>query len=171
MELSKLMAIAARLDQLDYYQLLGVARDAPMEDIRKAYHRRARSVHPDRFFEHPDPEIGVSIDRIFKRMTEAYTILRDERKRGHYDQGLQSQPPKLRFSDEDQQSLVRAEKATTGSTPQGRKFYEKAVALYEKKQVKLAIQSLRMATTFETENRHFQSLLQQWEEEVARQGG
>lgn len=171
MELSKLMAIAARLDQLDYYQLLGVARDVSMADIRQAYHRRARSVHPDRFFEHPDPEIGVSIDRIFKRMTEAYTILRDEKKRGHYDLGLQAVPPKLRFSDEDQQAIVRAEKAMTGSTPQGRKFYEKAMGHYEKKQVKQAIQSLRMACTFETENPHFLSLLQQWEEELARMGG
>lgn len=167
MELSQLMAIAAKIDQLSYYQLLGIASGASDADIRKAYHRRARTIHPDRFFEHPDPEIRKSIDRIFKRMTEAYTVLRDDEKRGHYDRNLAQTPPRLRFTDEDQQALLRAHKAVTGTTPQGRKFFEKAQTQYEKGQRKQALQSLRMACTFEANNEHFQTLLQQWEKEVS----
>ena len=167
MELSQLMAIAARIDQLNYYQLLGLSREANFSEIRKAYHRRARSIHPDRFFEYPDPEIRVSIDRIFKRVAEAYTVLRDDEKRKHYDHGLSATPPRMRFTDEDQQAMLRSQKAVTGTTPQGRKFYDKAQALYEKKQIKMAVQSLKMACTFETDNTHFQTLLEQWEEELA----
>ncbi len=166
MELSQLMAIAARVDRLNYYQLLGVAQEAERSEIRKAYHRRARSIHPDRFFEFPDPEIRVSIDRIFKRVAEAYTVLRDEKKREHYDKGLTETPPRLRFTDEDQQAMLRADKAVTGTTPQGRKFYEKAQTHYDKKQLKQAVQSLRMACTFEASNEHFQTLLSQWETEL-----
>ncbi len=168
MELSQLMAIAARIDQLNYYQLLGLSREASFSEIRGAYHKRARSIHPDRFFEFPDPEIRVSIDRIFKRVAEAYTVLRDDEKREFYNQGLEATPPRMRFTDKDQQALLRSKKAITGTTPQGRKFYEKAQTLYEKKQVKMAIQSLRMACTFETNNSHFQTLLEQWEDELAR---
>jgi curved DNA-binding protein CbpA len=167
-ELSKLMAIAAKIDQLDYYQLLGVSRDAPFVEIRRAYHRRARTIHPDRFFEFPDPEIRVSIDRIFKRIAEAYTILRDEDKRAHYNQGLNQDPPKLRFTDQDQQAIREDQKAASGRTAQGRKFYEKATKLYQKKQLKQAIQALRIAITFESENPHFQTLLSQWEAESAK---
>ena len=166
MELSKLMAIAAKVDQLDYYQLLGTTKDASSVDIRRAYHKRARSIHPDRFFSLPDPEILSSIDRIFKRIAEAYTILRDEGKRNFYDQGLLETPRKLRFNAEDQQALRQKEKAKEGRTPQGRQFYEKAHRMYKRKEIKQAVQALQMAVTFEADNTHFQELLSQWQEEL-----
>src|SRR6187399_3474865 len=62
----------------DYYDVLGVERDASAEDIRKAYRKLARQHHPD---VNKDP--GAE-DR-FKEVSEAYEVLRDPEKRERYD--------------------------------------------------------------------------------------
>ena len=63
----------------DYYQILGVARNASEEDIKKAYRRLARKYHPDVSKE------SNAEDR-FKEVAEAYEVLRDSEKRAAYDQ-------------------------------------------------------------------------------------
>ena len=62
----------------DYYETLGVPRDASAEDIRRAYRKLARKYHPD-VNKEPDAE-----DR-FKQISEAYEVLRDDDKRARYD--------------------------------------------------------------------------------------
>lgn len=64
----------------DYYALLGVTRDASAEDIKKAYRRLARELHPD---VNPDPEHQER----FKEVTAAYEVLSDPEKRQMYDLG------------------------------------------------------------------------------------
>lgn len=63
----------------DYYELLGVARDASTEDVKKAYRKLALQYHPDR-----NKDAGAE-DR-FKEISEAYAVLSDAEKRKTYDQ-------------------------------------------------------------------------------------
>ena len=64
----------------DYYSALGVSRDAGEDDIKKAYRRLARKYHPD-----VNPGDKASEER-FKKVTEAYEVLSDAKKRQMYDQ-------------------------------------------------------------------------------------
>ncbi len=63
----------------DYYEVLGVDRNASTEDIEKAYRKLARQYHPDRNI--GDPESATQ----FKEVTEAHEILVHEEKRARYD--------------------------------------------------------------------------------------
>ncbi len=66
----------------DYYDVLGIKRNAKPEEIKKAYRRLARKYHPD-----VNPGDKASEDR-FKLTTEAHDVLSDPKKRKVYDQFL-----------------------------------------------------------------------------------
>jgi molecular chaperone DnaJ len=63
----------------DYYEILGVARDADGETIKKAYRKLALQYHPDR------NSGSAEAEERFKEITEAYEVLRDADKRAAYD--------------------------------------------------------------------------------------
>jgi molecular chaperone DnaJ len=63
----------------DYYEVLGIGRDADASQVKKAYRRLAMECHPDR-----NPADKKAEER-FKEITEAYEVLRDTDKRGRYD--------------------------------------------------------------------------------------
>ncbi len=73
----------------DYYEILGIPRDATQEEIKRAYRRLALKYHPDR---NPGDK---EAEEKFKEIAEAYDILRDPEKRAIYDRyghaGLQGQ--------------------------------------------------------------------------------
>lgn len=66
---------------VDYYEVLGVARGAAAEDIKKAFKKLALKWHPDR---HPEAERTQAEER-FKQVNEAYEVLSDPEKRARYD--------------------------------------------------------------------------------------
>jgi molecular chaperone DnaJ len=70
----------AKAQQRDYYEVLGVARTATVEEIKSAYRKCALKWHPDR---HPEDKAEAEVK--FRESTEAYSVLSDAEKRQVYD--------------------------------------------------------------------------------------
>ncbi|MFC4766343.1 molecular chaperone DnaJ [Effusibacillus consociatus] len=68
------------MSKRDYYEVLGVSRNATEDEIKKAYRKLARQYHPDVNKDDPNAEVK------FKEVTEAYEVLSDKEKRSRYDQ-------------------------------------------------------------------------------------
>lgn len=77
-------------EKRDYYEVLGVAKGASLDDIKKAYRKLAIQYHPDK-----NPG-NKEAEEKFKEAAEAYSVLSDDQKRARYDQfghaGLGGQP-------------------------------------------------------------------------------
>ena len=64
----------------DYYKILGVPKDAPAADIKKAYRKLARQYHPDA------NKGDAKAEEKFKEISEAYDVLSDDKRRKEYDE-------------------------------------------------------------------------------------
>ncbi len=80
---------ASASDVKDYYETLGVPRDAAQDDIKRAFRRLARETHPD-----ANPGDAAAEAR-FREVAEAYEVLSDPQRRAAYDRGELSDPGNL----------------------------------------------------------------------------
>ena len=74
-------------EKRDYYEVLGVSKDATPEEIKKAYRKMAAKYHPDR-----NPGDKAAEEK-FKEAAEAYDVLSDTEKRAKYDKFGHSMGP------------------------------------------------------------------------------
>ncbi|HEY9731655.1 MAG TPA: DnaJ domain-containing protein [Drouetiella sp.] len=103
----------------DFYAILGVEQEAPPEEIRKAYLRLAKKLHPDRYPN--DPEQRATAQTEFAKVTRAHDIVGDAQRRSEYDtlrelkkNRTQSQAAPAESAD---QSSARQRKETTRMMP------------------------------------------------------
>ena len=158
-------ALSAALDRLDYFGVLKLPQAATPADIKAAYYRESRAFHPDRFAAYPDPAFRDLVGKVYRRVNEAYTVLRDDQKRARYiaDVTGPDRAHKLRFTEAEEAQVKEEQKRKIeeqlGLTPNGRKFF--AAALVEAKAQRWdgAVRALRSALMYEPANARFKEAL------------
>jgi curved DNA-binding protein CbpA len=84
------IAWAESLETMNYYDVLRVPFDATPKAVQQAFHELSLRCHPDRFVEE-EPEVGAAAAVVFKRLVEAYNVLRRPQLRARYDAELAKQ--------------------------------------------------------------------------------
>jgi DnaJ-class molecular chaperone len=156
LEISALVRI---MDELDYYQLLGVEPKASTAEIRKAYHGSSRIFHPDANRNLAE-DLRAHCGRISKRISEAYCVLRDARRRQAYDAKRgEGSNLRIQIAEAKNAHVERRRAEARGATAQGCQFHGKAEADIKAGNLAGAIQNLQMALTFEPGNVGFKTLV------------
>jgi DnaJ-class molecular chaperone len=157
--------LATVLDQLDYYGVLKLEYGAGAADVKTAYYRESRTFHPDRYAAVESAEIREMIGRIYRRINEAYTVLRDDQKRVMYlaDVSGPDRLKKLRFTEAEESAVQAGQKRKVeeqfGLTPNGRKFYSAALVEINAQRWEAAERALKGALMYESGNERFKEQL------------
>ena len=159
------------LDDLDYYELLNVARGGTVDEVRAAFRAFAEAFHPDG---HPgrSPAELSALDAIFKRGTEAYAVLTDPALRARYDAkaaSSQGVPPRLQSAPPSSAaggSQAPPRLADQVRSPSARPFVLRAEELVEKGDLKQARLQMVMAKHYDQGNDVLEDYLRFIEEEM-----
>ena len=156
-------ATASILDQLDYFQVLKVNTDASIAELRAAFHRESRTWHPDRLFHVPDEQLKERVNRVYKRITEAWTILRDERMRAKYLEDISGpqRERKLRWTEESEQERKRAREEEVGTTPNGRRYYAAGTVDLQAGRAESALRNFKAALVYEPQNERYRAAIEE----------
>ena len=156
---TEITALAGILGELDYYQLLHLSSDAKPSDIKRAYHATCRAFHPDSN-RNQEPEVRRAIDEIAKRVSEAYSILRNPRRRKAYDQQVAARAGvRMALAEAEAAGSRKQTEAREGRTPQGRQYFNLASANLRQGDFAGAVRNLQTAVTFEPDSVYFKEQL------------
>jgi DnaJ-class molecular chaperone len=156
---TEIAALARIIDELDYFQLLHLKRGAAASEVKQAYYQTARAFHPDAN-RHLEPQQRAAVEKIAKRVTEAYSVLRDARRHQAYLQHLESSEGVRMQLAEAEAKANRQATQDQGRTPQGRQYFNLATADLRRGDFLAAARNLQTALTFEPDNAFFKAQLE-----------
>lgn len=163
---AEIRALASLLDELDYYQILEIPRDAPMSAVKRAYYGVSRRLHPDANRDLA-PDLRAELERIAKRVSEAYSVLRDGRRRKAYDEKIEGEGgTRLQLAQAEAAAGKRTVEDHLGHTPNGRRFFTLARADIDRGNLSAAARNLQTALAFEPGNDAFKKKLSEVREQM-----
>jgi DnaJ-class molecular chaperone len=132
------------LGEVDYYQILGLGRDATDDAIRAAYYKLATRLHPDVHGDELEPEFRRKLTAVFSRAVEAYRVLTDGARRLEYDAGLADGEVRMAAG-----VKVKAKPEESIQDANARKFYTLGAQALGGGDTKAAVMNLRVAFSLE----------------------
>jgi DnaJ-class molecular chaperone len=170
-KLLEIAKIAQQIDKLDYYQILNVQRNANTQGIKEAFYKRSRQFHPDRYFNVGNEDFRQDVNKIYKRISEAYAILRNDRDRESYTLliGGPKREENLRYMKKVEDTRGQSEEYDGGNGP-GKRYYLMAAKAFKNLDYNSAKINLQLALSMEDDNENFQSLMTQIDEIIAQRG-
>mgnify|MGYP002631301871 CR=1 FL=1 len=146
------------LDELDYYQLLGLERDADPAEVEPAFRAQSRILHPDRLARLGDAQLTRQATAIYRTVNEAYRCLKEPESRVQYDQELAQ--GQIRISDSGRSDAKAAGEASAdpekaARTEKGGKYWRLALQQWRDEDYQGCVMNIQFALNFEGDNEVF----------------
>jgi curved DNA-binding protein CbpA len=156
---TEIKALARIIGDIDYYELLDLKPDAGVGEVKRAYHQTSRRFHPDAN-RHLEGDLKEAVRVIAMRVSEAYSVLRNPRRRRAYDERLKSgDGVRIRLSEAQATADKQASEELEGRTREGRQYHQMARRDQQKQDWASAARNLQTALTFEPDNASFREEL------------
>lgn len=149
-----------RLDQLDYYTLLGVEEHASSDEIRAAFHRFALRYHPDQHVGTGERRLARA-EQIYRRGAEAYRVLLDPPSRREYDAGLSQGALRYVQETDGRSRPPGPSRRVPSMAPRARPLVQQAEASLRNGDAKAAVLSLKIALGHDPGNETIEARLEE----------
>jgi len=126
-KIAELEMLSQEIESKNYYEILDVARDATLKEIKKSYFEMARKYHPDRFDRELPQDSREMVEEVFGHITRAFQTLNNEKEKQDYDAKL-DEPQELDRKGLDQRADM---KFRQGKSLFNRDKYEEALVCFE----------------------------------------
>ncbi len=137
----------AKLDELSYYELLGISTTASIPDVRAAFYRLSNDLHPDRYLGMHDREVRERLETIYARICEGYRVLSTPEKRTAYARALGE--GKKRLTSTDRESKAPQNPEDSIKHEEAKKFFRLGLICLQRKDFKGAVMNFNFARSFE----------------------
>ena len=156
----EILALARVLAAMDYYQTLKVDRKAPLQEVKKAFFRESQAYHPDRFYSSTDGELKDAVMAVYKRIAEAYAVVRDPELRAKYDAQLAASAASVAAGGAPAEAAARLDRREApavqadpkAKNPQAQKYLQMGLMALRKGDFAAAELNLKFASNFEPGN-------------------
>jgi curved DNA-binding protein CbpA len=162
------LEIAVRLDGMDYFTLLNLEQSADDRSVRTAFRSLATHYHPDRLGQTDDRVLHDAVSAIYRRITEAYAVLRSPSRRADYCAGLDQGFLRFNADHAEQRRYAEREAAIPGTTAAGRTHFEAAQAALRNGDAAAARAEILAALLYERDCEGFLDLRDQIEASAAK---
>jgi hypothetical protein len=166
-DMAELDRLSTSLDALDYFELLHCEKSASPAEIKRSFYQWSRTFHPDKFFQLTDKVLKERVHEVYKRITEAYYVLRDDRKRVKYlaDVAGPEREQRLRFTEaaevENKTAKKKEIEEQIGTHPKGRQFFQTGMTDFDAGRFAGAERNFKMALTYEPQNAKYKEKLKE----------
>src|SRR5512141_2731260 len=135
-----------RLDQLSYYDLLGLPVGSDFASVRAAFYRMAAELHPDRYYTLTDSTLKERLEAIYARVCEGYRVLTSPQTRAGYERALTQGQKRLTVTDRESRAPQNPEDSI--KHPEAKKFFRMGMIGLGRKDWKGAVMNFNFARTF-----------------------
>ncbi len=141
------------LDEVDFYALLQVPKTAGRPEIEQAFAKESRRFHPDAYFGVRDPHFLRKITAIYRKSSEAYSVLKDPELKARYDSQMGIAGPDANKKElEEELEEAKAAEDEVCKTRQGRRYYDLAMTSKRNNDFNSMAMNLHFALSFERGN-------------------
>lgn len=154
-QLAQIAKAASLLDQMDYFQVLKVKPDTNTGEVKVAFFKQSKTWHPDRFYRRVPEDTYKQVMDIYKRVSEAYAVLRDENLRKLYIKRISgpNRADNLRYDKAAEEAKARARKdEDVALTEPGKRYVKLAATSINQKNYPSADMNLKLAISMESDN-------------------